>query len=349
MSAIENVDKNLCVKINIDKTDIKFYNIDDKPFNLYGIFKDKDIYRRIPLDVAKCTSKSVEVLHTNTAGGRLRFKTDSSYIAINAKMSGISKFPHCAISGTAGFDLYADGHYAATFTPPFDIIDGYESIYEFDTRKTREITINFPTYSNVNSLYIGLENTAHLTSSADYINDKPIVYYGSSITQGGCASRPGNTYQNIISNELNVDYLNLGFSGSALAEETIYKYIATLPMSAFVFDYDHNAPTVEHLKNTHQKMFNHIRSLQPKLPIIIMSGPSMWLSSDEIEKRKSIIFNTYKEANQSGDRNVYFIDGQHIFNSVNSNIMTVDRIHPNDFGFWCMAKELLPVLKAVFE
>ena len=77
-----------------------------------------------------------------------------------------------------------------TFVPGFDVKDGFEGIIEFETRELREITINFPLYSNVNELYIGLQQNAVLKEAAKYKDIKPIVYYGSSITQGGCASRP---------------------------------------------------------------------------------------------------------------------------------------------------------------
>ena len=88
-------------------------------------------------------------LHANTAGGRVRFVTDSSYIAIQAKMDGLGKMPHFAFTGSIGFDMYADNFYIKTFAPSVDITDGYESVIDFETSGIKEITINFPLYSNV--------------------------------------------------------------------------------------------------------------------------------------------------------------------------------------------------------
>lgn len=308
------------------------------------------MYRRIPQSVAEATSENVLKLSTNTSGGRLRFKTNSSFVAISTKMKGAitmqSKF---SLTGGAGFDLYVNNEYGATFIPPMDMTDGYESIFDFKTKKERDIMINFPTYSDVTELYIGLEDDAKITSHSPYRDIKPIVYYGSSITQGGCASRPGNTYQSVIARKLNIDYTCLGFSGSARAEKAIYEYIASLPMSAFVYDYDHNAPDAQFLKDTHKTMFDYIRKAQPNLPIIMLSSPSQWAETpDEIERRKQVIYDTYKSAKDSGNENVYFIDGQAIFNSFDSSMMTVDRIHPNDFGFWCMSEAILEVLRKIF-
>lgn len=171
-----------------------------------------------------------------------------------------------------------------------------------------------------------------------YIDKKPMVYYGSSITQGACASRPGNCYQGYICRAFNCDYINLGFSGNAKAEDEIIEYIKSLDMSIFVCDYDHNAPSAEHLKNTHEKMFKAIREAHPDIPIIIMSAP-IWNPSGAWKERRDIVEQTYKNARATGDENVYFIDGKALM-SLCENNGTVDNCHPTDLGFYSMAQVL---------
>ena len=112
--------------------------------------------------------------------------------------------------------------------------------------------------------------------------------YGSLITQGGCASRHGMSYQSIVSRKFNCDYINLGFSGNAKAEDEITDYIKNLEMFVFVLDYDHNAPTVEYLKNTHEKMFKAVRDAHPDIPVIMMSRPKHFLTEEEKERRKVV-------------------------------------------------------------
>ena len=347
MSNIAKVDNNLVVNTKIEKEDIVFYNVTDAPFKVYGIYHEDGKFRRMPENVARATSEGVLALHANTAGGRVRFKTDSPYIAINAVMENVCLFPHCAATGTAGFDIYRkmDGEeqYIRSCVPPawessVDIKDGYEGVFDFDTEGMFEYTIHFPTYSDVKTLYIGLKNGAKLEAPEPYKYEKPIVYYGSSITQGGCSARPGITYQSAITRRLSYDHINLGFSGNAKAEPAMYNYIKNLDMSIFVYDYDHNAPTVEHLRNTHEPMFKAIREAQPDLPIIMMSRPSWFLSVAEKE-RLEIIKKTYNNAKASGDKNVYIITGQELMKYV-ENDGTVDGCHPNDAGFWSMAKVL---------
>ncbi len=344
---ISQIDRNFAVQTSLNIDNIRFHNIQDAPFFVYGVFLENGKYRRLPEQVAKTVSEGVYNLHTHTAGGRVKFITDSSFVAIKAVMPSVGKMPHFALTGSAGFDLYVGKkeEYCASFVPPFNISDGYERVIHFDHSAEREITINFPLYSSVADLYIGLDENAVVKKSSGYKHKKPIVFYGSSITQGGCASRPGNAYESIVSRALQTDYINLGFSGSAKAEDAIAQYIKDLDMSVFVYDYDHNAPTLQHLEDTHQKMFLTIRENNPELPILILARPAYNLNEAE-KKRLAIIEKTYTDAVAAGDRNTYFIDGPTLMKYA-KNDGTVDGCHPNDLGFHSMAKVLIRQLKSL--
>ena len=328
-----------------DKKHLVFQNIAEDPFSVYGVFFENGKYRRLPQKIAKNVSQGVYSLHANTSGGRVKFITDSSVVAIKAVMSGIEKTSQFPLIGSSGFDLYVGktAEYYATFLPPTKVSSGYESIIHFENNAEREITINFPLYCDVSELYIGLEEDALLKKAPEYTHSKPIVFYGSSITQGGCASRPGNTYENIISRTLHTDYVCLGFSGNAMGEDEIAQYIKDLEMSVFVFDYDHNAPTLQHLEDTHQRMFQTIRSSNPNLPIILMSRPKYQLNEED-EERLAVIRKTYTDAIAAGDKNVYMIDGPTLMQYA-GNDGTVDGVHPNDLGFYSMAKVLIQQLR----
>ena len=335
MINIAEIDKNFEVKTLEKRDNVIFINARKKPFVIYGLMHENGRFRRMPEKVAFSVSEAVSRLHAHTAGGRVRFITDSSYIAISAAMSGLPKFSHCAFTATMGFDMYADGVYTKTFIPPFTMTDGYESDYEFADKKTREIMIDFPLYSGVEELYIGLEKDCYLAEPVPYKYDKPVVFYGSSITQGGCASRPGTCYEAILSRRFNCDYVNLGFSGSGKAEDEIIDYIKKLDMKMFVYDYDFNAPDYAHLLATHEKMFLAIREEHPDLPIIIMSKPRAILDEKDMARR-NLIEKTYLNALARGDKNVYFLDGPTLMHLC-GNEGTVDRTHPTDFGFASMA------------
>ncbi len=348
--AFHEVDKNMIVQTSLKEADIRFFDPKKEPFEIYGLYdyKNEPVYKRMPDEVGLNVNKGIKSLYLETSGGRLRFSTDSKYVAIKAKMPVIHRLCHMPMTGSSGFDLYIDtnagSHFHNTYKPPINMTDGYESVLKFPDRQMRNITINFPSYNRVDELLIGLQADAKIGEGAKYINEKPVVYYGSSITQGACSSRPGLIYQNIISRRLGLDYINLGFSGSALAEENIAEYIASLDMSIFVCDYDFNAPNAEHLKKTHCKLYNIIRAKHPNIPYIMLSRPSFYTNVAESIKRRDVVIETYRYARVLGDENVYYIDGQNIFRGPDEDCCTVDTTHPNDLGFLKMADSIRQVL-----
>lgn len=351
MKNITDIDKNFIVETNIEREGIKFYDVENAPFRVYGVFKENGMYVRLPHDIAKDVNEGVRDLNRHTAGGRVRFKTTSPYVAVVAKMHYVFKMPHFPLTGSAGFDIYVKEEvgevHSGSFRPVYEITDSLENIIDLGAPKMREITIHFPLYAGVMALYIGLDEKAEVEAPTPYRVEKPVVFYGSSITQGGCASRPGNAYQNIISRRLSCDHVNLGFSGSALGEQNMVEYMSGLNMSAFVLDYDHNAPTVEHLNKTHERTFKMIREKNPELPIIMMPRPRYYFSEGE-EKRFEVIMNTYNNAIAAGDKNVYLIDGKTLC-ALCGTEGTVDLCHPNDFGFASMAKAVGDVLEEILK
>ena len=349
---------------NIASHSLDILDVRSKPFEIYGLYQPLETgkFRRIPEKIAKNTSERVMSFSTNTAGGRIRFKTDSPIIAIGAIYPPM-KFlaPRSTALSSVGaycFDMYADGKFVSALLPEtikqngsvnnFEITNGqFEACYNFEEQEIRDITINFPSIVDISDVFIGVCKGCILEKGSDYINKEPVVFYGSSITQGACASRPGNTYENILSRKLNMDYVNLGFSGSAKAEKPLIEYISTIKMHSFVFDYDHNAPSPDFLEQTHFPALQIFREAQPNTPIILMSRPNRRTGIVDTQKRLDIIYNSYKKLIAAGDNNVYFINGQDILNSLDSEIFTIDGVHPNDFGFYCMAVAVEDVLKNI--
>ena len=347
-------DKNLHVDEFINSDGLRFIEARNAPFEIYGLYdyKNQPDYKRLPDEIGLNVNEGVASLYLHTAGGRVRFSTDSRYVAIKISMPKISHHSHMPLTGSAGLDLYIDeaereelGYYK-TFVPPYTMIDGYESKIDLKTRKLRYFTINMPSYNRVSDLYIGIEENASLGEGLKYRPLLPVVYYGSSITQGGCTSRPGNIYQNIISRRLNIDYINLGFSGSGKGEPTIAEYMATIPMSAFVSDYDHNAPTAEHLERTHFALYKTIREKNPDIPYIMVTRPD-YRNHGDSESRRQVILKSYRAALALGDKNVCFVDGKEFFTGRYADMCTVDGTHPTDLGFSFMADHIGAALESI--
>lgn len=350
---MKNFDQNMIVSNELGKDDIKFYNVKEAPFNIYGMY-DKKIgkpFTRMDTDVAKKVSEGVLWSSYSTAGGRIKFKTSSPYVAIRTRYDGeTARWPQMGGSATNGFDLYENVNgkeeFRGLFIPPLNKQDNYEQIIELFTDGIHDLTLNMPIYGRVDELFIGIKEGSELLAGSGYKNELPIVFYGSSITQGGCMSRPGMNYENILSRKYNIDFLNLGFSGNAKGEEEIAKYIANLKMSMFVYDYDFNALSKEDLEETHERMFKIIREKNPDLPIIIMSGVSGRNYALRVPRR-DVIKKTYDNAVSSGDKNVYFIDGLNVFKKYGYGWgePTLEGVHPTDLGFSLIAKAIVEVFE----
>ena len=344
---IAEIDKNFQEQYSLEG--LTTYDIEQPPFRLYGLCRaegERD-YKRLPHAVVEAIGNTgYRSLYKNTSGIRLRFKTDSQRIVLTCRLPGFNRHDNMPRTASGCFDLYADGHYCKVFRPGTDESGTYSSEHKFADREMRDILINFPLYNGVNAVYISLEEGATILPCDDYKLQKPIVYYGSSITQGGCASHPGNCYCAMLSQWLDADYVNLGFSGSAMAEPGMADYIGSLDMHAFVYDYDYNAPTVEHLQKTHEPFFKRFRSYQPNTPVIMVSAANIVDNSEAITRqRREIIRATYENAVAAGDQNVYFIDGGEMYREVGLDYCTVDCVHPNDLGFLYMAKSIGAVLE----
>ena len=336
---IEEIDANFRVKGQIP-AGTALYAPGQAGIDLYGVFRENGKYRRMPEQTAASVSPAVYALHANTAGGRLRFCTDSPWISLCAQLDQICKMPHFALTGSTGFDLYrrenGSFRYVGTFIPEFDIASELQATIAVDTQGMQEYLIHFPLYTDVKSLFVGVREGASMARAHRYLPIPPIVTYGSSITQGGCAARPGSCYQNILSRRLNVDHVNLGFSGSALGEQEMMDYIAGLSMSVFILDYDFNAPTGAHLLQTHQRACRTVRRSHPTLPILLLSRPRYYLNAEDRE-RLAIIEETYRKARAEGDQNIFLITGPELMQDCGQE-GTVDGTHPTDLGFAAMAR-----------
>ncbi len=342
---IAKMDRNFHVNAVIQREGLEFHDPRKQPFALYGVFYRDGMYRRMPEEVAKSVSDFVGLQHTYCAGGRVRFVTDSPYIAIHAEFGRACKLSHFPLTGSRGFDLYQDGIYCKTFVPPYDAEEGFESICDVQKTGMHEYLLHLPTYSELTAFYIGLAKGCTVQAAPAYRLNKPVVFYGSSITQGACSSRPGNAYSNIISRKLDIDHINLGFSGNAKGEIEMAEHIASLDMAAFVSDYDYNAPNAEHLAATHERLFQCVRKAHPEIPILLLPRPKFYPTAEDRE-RAAIVRRTYENAIAAGDRNVYFLSGPELM-ALCGNEGTVDAVHPSDFGFASMAKAIGDVLEKV--
>ena len=358
MKNLREIDINLKTDNSFNKEDLKWYPATDGHFSLFGIKKTDCGYVRMDEKTAETVSENVKILNYHTAGGRIAFESESSYIAVKTVMANEGSSA-LTLTAAAGFDLYIDEgegfYFYNSFIPEWDFTDGYQAIidlkYGFRMKaeryvsKKRKFLIHYPLYTAVKEAYIGLSDSP--VKYNPYPEIAPIVFYGSSITHGASADHPGNAYANIVSRKLNRDYINLGFSGSARGELEMADYIASLPMSLFFYGYDHNEVFFpEDFKIKHFRFYERVREKNKDLPIIFASAPFSPRASATFDITRKTVIESYEKAKARGDR-VAYVDGKHVFGEEYFDCGTVDGAHPSMFGFVKMAEAVMKAIKEV--
>ena len=337
------------------ENEMKIAPITESPFKIYGLaVADRETrkYYRLP-EYMLDRMPQYDFLGRRSVGGRVRFATDSRKIYIRMTLDACREDINIPLTGSAGADVYLgtgrDAKYLGVVAP------GIHGDAEITVEKSftkgpglETVTVNLPRNDLLLGMEIGVEEDAVLREAPAYRVPDPIVFYGSSITEGGCAERPGNAYTSLACRWLDADYRNFGFSGKARGETEFAEFIASLPkISVFVYDYDHNAPDAEHLRATHERFFRIVRRAHPETPILLLSRPDTDKDPADAAARRDIIRATCERARAAGDENVRFLDGGAFFGPEGRAECTVDGTHPNSLGFMRMAQSLYPVLAGI--
>jgi hypothetical protein len=314
--------------------------------------EDKPALRRLPLRLKEQFREPVWNLAQDPSGGRIRFRTDSMTLGLVAENPQFSNMHHMPSVGENGFDLYAGPDYLGSAWPDKNgkIAKEWRLGRE---RKMRDLTLYLPLYKPVKIQEITLDADARLEPAAPYATPKPVVYYGSSITQGGCASNPGGSCQAILERRLNADFVNLGFSGNGMGEPALAQAICELDPSCVVLDFWGN-PSAEQYAAALPAFVDILRQKWPRLPILVV-GPFYFPAEDAVEsvaksqeskRRTSRDF--VEQRRQAGDRWITCVDGLKMLNKDQASGL-VDGVHCNSLGFYFNAQGLEPFLKKALK
>lgn len=350
---IEDIDPNFKLPDNMPEG-IEFKNVWEDPFQIYGIADNgKGDFCRLPRQMLPRCNSTVAYLAELLAGACVRFTTDAEYLAVLWELSSEKIMSHMTPCGKNGMELFEETdsgtRQVSNLVPQLDdtcALRTKQSTLVKLPGGLRSYVLYLPLYNGLKSLMLGFSPDARLLPGRTPRVEKPIVFYGSSITQGGCASKAGSCYTTLLARRLDATQINLGFSGHAKGDDYIAEYIASLDMSVFVYDYDRNAPSVEHLRATHEPFFRIIRQRQPDLPVVLVTRTVVNTDAPTQECRE-IIRATYDHAVAAGDQNVWFVDGAELFGEKDRDLCTVDGVHPTDIGFLRMADGLEPVLREI--
>ncbi len=339
-----------------DTIELNWHALDSEPFRLSGLaWYDQDrALRRLPKSASGNIRPGVDDLANQPTGVQVAFRTDSRKLHVRASIAASERYDHMPATAQCGFDLYLGDpekmhfHTVTRFNPADS---KYESpLLDLPDRELRSVTLNLPIFAQVESASVGLDADASIQAPLPWSQDGRIVIYGTSITHGGCASRPGMSYTNILSRMLNMEIINLGFSGNGIGEPEVIELVAEIPDSRLiVLDYEANAGH-EGLINTLPGALDIIRARHPEVPLLVLSRIrfSWEFGSEEADaprkEARDYQAAVVAEHRQAGDANIHFMDGAELLTSTPDEC-TVDGVHPTDLGFSQMANALFPVIR----
>lgn len=325
---------------------------------LYGKARQdtKERYERLPASFEGVSREPVWYLGRNSAGLYIRFKSNSGNIWCRWTARFGNHMNHQTLVGTRGVDLYTltkkgEWRFMASGRPNVNGKDSEALLIGHMSRKNREYMLYLPLYDGITNLEIGIDEGAVISGPDVNLpsTSKPVVMYGTSILQGGCANRPGMAHTNIIARKLNTEVINLGFSGNALLDMEIAHLMADVEDPAiYVFDYVPNA-SASMIDEHGEEFFHIVRDAHPDVPILFLEDPYFghyeWDQDmkAEVDKKNAAQKRLFKKLKKQGQKNIYYLKSDDMVGKDNEAF--VDGIHFTDLGMLRYAEWLTPHLK----
>jgi len=332
---------------------IRFY--DAQSFTVIGRYHFEKNYARFPSDYKNKVREEVWELGQNSAGISIRFRTNSPYVIARWTVQGDNIMDHMAFTGIKGIDLYAfvDNRWKYVNTGRVKGKTNEYTLVRSGENTPREYLLNLPLYDGVDSLSIGVKPGSEITAPVEkmLVTNKPVVYYGSSIAQGGCASRPGMLFTNILSRRLDRSFINMGFSGNGTFDIPVGEAISETDAALYVIDCNPNTRT-ELIYDRAVALVKLLKEKRPDVPVLLVeafyyvSGFTKGEDSENARKNKELL-RAYKTLKQSGTEGLYYQKGDGLIGDDYEG--TVDGVHPNDLGMMRIADFLEPVIRKIIK
>ena len=334
---------------------------DASAFPLYGkcVEATSARYERLPKEFEGVVRKSMWDLGRNSAGLYIRFRSNSTQIRARWRsLSPRQYMPHMADVGDSGLDLYIltekDGWRFAG--------SGFEwggrdkevknkTMVSNMEPSMREYMLYLSLYNGISSLEIGVDEGAVIEAPSidSPRSDRPIVMYGTSILQGGCASRPGMAFTAILGRKLDREIINLGFSGNAWLDYEIAEYITRAQNpTLIVLDYVPNS-TAEMIDERGERFFRIVRQAFPDVPVIFVEDPTFPHTRfdrnmlEEVTSKNEAQKALYRRLKKAGEKKLYYVGTEGMIGE--DGEATVDGIHLTDLGMMRYVDKLYPVMR----
>lgn len=351
MMAQDNKDE--VPKKYVDATSLRIIN---KGFN-----DSERVFSRLPKYIQDSVRSTLWERQECSAGMGIRFATDSRSVGVRYDLLTNAHMVHMADTGTKGSDLYifeGDSVWRHVNTNRPNIKNGTEKTCEATyvknlARGMKEFMVYLPLYDGVTSMDIVVDSGAVITSGNPSVIDsgKKIVAYGTSIMQGGCASRTGMASTNIIGRDLNCEVVNLGFSGEGKMDFPMARVLASIPdVDCYLIDPVPNC-TEQMCDTLTYDFVNILRTLRPEVPIVMVEGPIYPYArynsyfGEYLPKKNAAFYRNYERLKAENPDNLYYVTSENLDGVEDDG--TVDGIHLTDLGFKYYAQKLTPVLRDI--
>ena len=307
-------------------------------------------FDRLPSSAESSVTPSVWSLSRDSAGMMVRFKTDAAAISVHYKVTKSNLgMPHMPATGVSGVDLYArneNGKWKwvqvtkpATQEVMAEIIKGLAPGY-------REYAAYLPLYNGVEFMSIGVKKGSKFEGLAP--REKPIVFYGTSITHGACASRPGMVHTGILGRMLDLPVVNLGFSGNGRMDKAVGDYLVQIDAAAYVIDCLPNMGPADVTAKC-IPLVQQLREAKPNVPIVLVEDRRFtndWILPEKKQfhtDNHAALRAAFDQLRADGVGSLYYIHGDSLYG--NDTEGATDASHANDLGFMRQAEFFVPVLR----
>lgn len=331
--------------------ELQWFDVRDWGIEGKGFQETEKWFDRLPAKAKGSVTDAVWNLSRHSAGMLVHFQTDASEIHVDYKVSSSNlAMPHMPATGVSGLDLYGKDSngswkWIAVYAPKAQENSG--PIMSGLDGNLREYGIYLPLYNGTEHLRIGVSKVNRFTTIAPR-TEKPIVFYGTSITHGACASRPGMPHPSILGRRLNKPIINLGFSGNGRMDLEVGKHLVELDAALYVIDCLPNMNAAEVTAKT-SPLVQLLRSEHPETPIVLVEDRSYsnsWvISSQKVRNETSrlALKAEYEKLLDNGIKKLFYIDGESLLGADRDD--TTDGSHPSDLGFYRHADAFEPVLR----
>jgi hypothetical protein len=318
-----------------------------------GWAETKHFYDRWPARAEGKVRGAVWSLGEDSAGLAVRFVTDATGISVRWTLRRERlAMAHMPASGVSGVDLYVKAkgkwHRLGSGRPDKSPIEEKSLVANMKPGR-REYLLYLPLYNGVEELKVGVPAEAKFDPAPPRPDgQKPIVFYGTSIVQGGCASRPGMAYPAILSRRLERPQINLGCSGNAWGEPEVAQLLAELDAAVYVLDPLPNMKE-EWVVPRLERFVEILREAHPKTPILLVEniaypdGEFVGPRGERFTKANARLREVYQRLVRTGNKKLLYVPAAKLLGADSEG--TVDGTHPTDLGFMRMADAIEPVLR----